>query len=314
MASFSFRRPRGFALRAARDFYADFVPGSGMAAAGVDDELRLVFRLDGSFEAVGVALRERGQELTVEYVGTRDEEAVRAQVARMLGLEANAEAWLELGASVPLVGRLQAAFPGFFTAAKASPYDAAAWGVISPRLRVQQAARLKLGLAEQFGSEVSIAGVRYPVFPAPAQVLTLRDAPGLSAEKLRRLQAIASAALSGELNAERLRALPEHVALAALQRLPGVGPWTASHILYRGAAPIDGLPSAEPRVLHAFAAASDGGALSLSEYQQLAESCRPFRMWVCVLAMRLLARLGQWQKPEYALERARAGRALRAHP
>src|SRR5690349_4796843 len=133
MPTFSFRKPRGFALCAARDFYADFVPGSGMAAAGVDDQLRLVFRLDRSFQAVGVALRERGHELIAEYVGTRDEDSVRAQVARMLGLEANAEAWLELGARVPLVGRLQSAYPGFFTAAKASPYDAASWGVISPR-------------------------------------------------------------------------------------------------------------------------------------------------------------------------------------
>ncbi|MFT3927808.1 MAG: hypothetical protein QM778_35095 [Myxococcales bacterium] len=313
MPSFSIRKPRGFALRAAREFYADFVPGSGMAAAGTsDDELRLVFRLDRSFEAVGVVLRESGAELVADYVGTHDEPVVRAQVSRMLGLDADAEAWLTLGAKVPLVGRLQAAFPGFFTAAKASPYDAAVWGLISPRLQQKQAAKLKLGLAAQYGDVVTLGAVAYPVFPAPEQVLAIDKAPGISEEKLLRLKGVAQAALAGKLDAERLRALPPHQALELLQTLPGVGPWTASHILYRGAAPIDALPTAEPRVLHAIAVASERAALSLSEYQQVTESCRPFRMWVCVLAMRLLARVGLWNKPEYGRERAAAGRALRA--
>ena len=61
-----FRKPRGFQLRAAGDFYAGFIPGSGMAAAAVD-HLTLAFRLDSSFEAVAVALQERGAEVIAEY-------------------------------------------------------------------------------------------------------------------------------------------------------------------------------------------------------------------------------------------------------
>src|SRR5271170_3951157 len=129
MTTFSIPRPAGFRLEAARAFYAGFVPGSGMAAADADD-LTLVFRLDGSFEAVAARLRERDDELVVTLAGTGDVDRVRRQLARMLGLDADGAAWLELGRRDPLVGKLQQEFAGFFTAAKPSPYDAAAWAVI----------------------------------------------------------------------------------------------------------------------------------------------------------------------------------------
>lgn len=125
MKTFFLPRPTGFTLAAASSFYAGFTPGSGMAAAAVD-RLTLAFRVDRSFEAVAVSLQERDGVLVAEIAGGEDaEEAVRAQLGRMLGLEADAEAWHSLGERVPLVGALQAEFPGFFTAAKASPYDAA---------------------------------------------------------------------------------------------------------------------------------------------------------------------------------------------
>jgi hypothetical protein len=49
--------------------------------------------------------------------------------------------------------------------------------------------------------------------------------------------------------------MPETEALAELMMLRGVGPWAASHIYFRGAAPPDALPTVEPRVLHGIASA-----------------------------------------------------------
>ena len=59
MKTIRFDKPQGFALRAASDFYAGFVPGRGMAVAAAN-HLTLAFRLDKTFEAVAVALREEG--------------------------------------------------------------------------------------------------------------------------------------------------------------------------------------------------------------------------------------------------------------
>jgi DNA-3-methyladenine glycosylase II len=309
MTTFTIAKPRGFRLAAAADFYASFTPGSGMAAAALD-QLTLAFHLDHSFEPVAVALREEGHALRFDVAGTKDQTAVTAQIERILGLEANADAWLELGERDKVVGGLQREFPGFFSAAKASPYDAATWSVIAPRLNQRQAASIKQAMARELGERVELFGRVHHVFPRPAVLAALQRFPGLSAEKVMRLRGIGQAAQTGLFDAERLRALGEQRALQELQALRGIGPWGASHIYFRGAAPMDELPTAEPRVLHGLASAYRLGTPSEEVFRRIASGWRPFRMWVCVLLMRHLARSGGWHAPELSHERAAAGRQL----
>jgi DNA-3-methyladenine glycosylase II len=310
MKRFTLEKPRGFELKAASDFYAGFIPGSGMAAADAT-QLTLAFRLDGTFEAVAVALKQTDGKIIGDFAGTDDVAAVRKQVARMLGLDVDAEAWRQLGLREPVVGKLQAEFPGFFTAAKPSPYDAGAWGMIAPRINMKQAAKLKMGLAAEHGDAVTLNGRVHHVFPSPKQLLEVGAFPGLSEEKLARLKGIAIAALEGKLDADRLRTMDEHAALEELQELKGVGPWTASHILYRGAALVDALPTSEPRVLHGLADAYGLKAPSVEALLEIGEGWRPFRMWICVLLARHLGRIGGWNRPELTQERAKLGRTVR---
>jgi len=301
--------PTGFSLQASSEFYAGFTPGSGMAVADAQ-QLTLAFRLDQTFEAVAVGLREGEGKILADVEGTADVAAVRKQVSRMLGLDADAKAWAKVGEKDPVVGKLQREFSGFFTAAKPSPYDAAAWGVIAARINMKQAARIKMGLAAQCGDTVTLHGRSHAVFPSPKQLLQVPAFEGLSEVKLSRLKGIAVAALEGKLDAEVLRGLDEKTALAALQELEGVGPWTASHILYRGAALIDAVPEAEPRVLHGLAAAYGLKAATVETMRELSENWRPFRMWVCVLLARHLGKIGGWNNKSLGKERAKAGRAL----
>jgi DNA-3-methyladenine glycosylase II len=310
MPTFTLTKPVGFRLEAAADFYRTFVPGSGMATAAVD-QLTLAFRLDHSFEAVAVELRTKGDQLTAEYQGKAEEPVLRRQLERILGLEADGDAWKAVGQRDPVVGRLQDEFRGFFTACKASPYDAAIWAVIATRMGIQHAARLKIELAQRYGTAVTVRGRVHHVFPAPAALLALDHASGLSNEKMLRCRDVAGAALAGRLDAERLRAMDEATALAELQTIRGVGPWSAGHILYRGAGPMDALPGSEPRVLHGVAHAYGIAAPSLEEFRRLAERWRPFRMWVCVLLMRHLGASAAWNARGLIGERAEAGRSWR---
>ncbi len=303
------KKPHGFALSAATEFYAGFTPGSGMAAASVE-HLTLAFRLDRTYEPVAVALSQERDTIVAEVAGSDDERKVRKQLARMLGLEQDGEAWLEVGRRDRVVGGLQNEFRGFFTAAKSSPYDAATWGMIAPRMQMRAAANIKLAMARQLGDAVDIHGRVIYVFPSPSALAKVESFPGLSEEKLSRLRGLAAAALSGLLDADRLLALSEHQALAELQTLRGVGPWAASHIYYRGAAPRDGLPTAEPRVLHGLAHAYGLPSATDEDFARLAEQWRPFRMWVAVLLMRHLSRSGVWHAPTLARERSEAGRKL----
>jgi DNA-3-methyladenine glycosylase II len=123
------------------------------------------------------------------------------------------------------------------------------------------------------------------VFPSPVVLADLPRFTGLSDEKVARLRGVGQAALSGLLDAERLRALGETRALSEL-------------------------PTAEPRVLHGLASAYRLEAPSEQVFRRIASGWRPFRMWVCVLLMRHLARSGGWHARELPRERAAAGRQL----
>jgi len=308
MTKLSITAPHGFELAAASQFYAGFTPGSGMAACSTERELVLSFRLDQTYEAVAVALRQEGRTIVGHAAGSRDARAIARQLTRMLGLDADGHAWAAVGDRDPVVGRLQRAFPGFFTAAKASPYDAAVWSVIAQRLQIKQAARIKIAIAATHGDAVELEGNTYQVFPAPTALAALEAVDGLSEEKLVRLRAIGEAAIAGLLDADRLRAMTTHDALAQLQTLRGIGPWGASHIYYRGAAIADELPTAEPRVLHALALAYGLHEPSIEDCQRIARGWQPFRMWVAILLMRELAQTSEWRAPHLRTERAKLGR------
>jgi DNA-3-methyladenine glycosylase II len=299
------KKPVGFSLAAASAFYESFTPGSGMAAADAT-RLTLAFRLDGTFEAVAVAFSESADAITLDVAGTSDEARIVRQVTRILGLDADGEAWRDVGRRDPVVGRLQREFPGFFTAAKSSPYDAATWGVIAPRLSIPAAAKIKMRIARAYGDAVAINDQVHFVFPSPRALKALSHIEGLADEKVARLHAVADAALEGRLDADRLRALTPDAALADLQTLRGVGPWTAGHIYFRGAAPTDALPTVEPRVVRGWGSAAGVTDPTESQLARAAEAWRPFRMWVSILLSRHLARSGGWNAPGLAEERARA--------
>jgi DNA-3-methyladenine glycosylase II len=256
-----------------------------------------VFRADEGFSATGVAVREVGETIVCDVAGGAPLDAVKAQVVRMLGLEPGCEGWPGVGERDPVVGRLQSEFPGFFTAAKASPYDAAAWAVIAQGLGIVQAALVKTAIARDLGERIELDGALHDVFPSPAVLAGVRRVAGLSDEKVSRLRGVARAALEGRLDAARLRTMGEEAALTDLQTLRGVGPWAASHVYFRGAAPPDGLPTAEPRVLLGLAHARGCDLPSEDDFKRMAERWRPFRMWVCVLLSRHLARSGGWRTP-----------------
>lgn len=291
-----------FSLAAAASFYRGFTPMAGAASAD-GGSLTLAFLVERLWTPAVVHLRQEGASLALEARGA-DEEAVLPQVRRMLGLDVDGDAWVALGARVPQVGALQRAFPGFFTAAFPSPYEAALGGIVAQRTSMAGAAAIRRSLAVSHGTFLDDRHV----LPSPAALADLDAVPGLPATKLPWLQALGRAALDGRLDAERLRAMPQEDAVAELRSLPGIGPWTAEHAVLRGAAPPDGLPTAEPRVLRALSRVF-GRELDARSFAAAAEAFRPFRMWVSVLAVRDLAASGGWSaRPD---RRERGNRAVR---
>jgi len=277
--------PRGpFSLAEAATF------GFGQRDGGDSDGvLRLAFCLDGYVTQVGVEVR---QDAAGDVCGTvsglagidLDLGQVRRQVARVLSLDYDGAEFLLVGERDPVIGRLQAAAPGLRPPLFYSPYEAAAWSVLSARRPARQMMAVRQRLSEAHGAEFDLAGQRLAALPTPGQMLSVGSFPGVPPEKLLRLHAVARAALDGQLDSDRLMALGPEQAITNLRKISGIGPFYSSLIVIRGTGFADVLPAAEPRALALAAQLYRLDAPPTeAEFRALAEPWQPFRTWAVVL-------------------------------
>ena len=280
MTSFTIT-PRGpFSLAAA----AGFGFAGSLGAPPYDGTLRLAFAVDGFAEHAGVALTEQADGTIAGTVqGAADVAAVRRQVARILSLDHDGDAWAAVGDRDPVIARLQREHPGQRPVLFHSPYEAAAWAVISARRPARQSATVRRGLSEELGARLEVAGADMAAFPLPQRLLELDAFPGLDAEKVARLRGVAEAALGGVLDAPRLAALDPEEAMAQVRALRGIGPFYAGLVVVRASGLAD-YAIREPRALAA-AAHQYGldGPPDAVAWSALSEAWRPFRTWAVVL-------------------------------
>jgi DNA-3-methyladenine glycosylase II len=254
------------------------------SATSFEGVMRLAFCVDGYAEQAGVVVRPDGGSLVCEVTGG-DPDAATAQVARVLSVDLDGRGYDDLGRRNPLVGRLQEVRPGLRPPLFHSAYEAVAWSILSARRPQQQGARSRDRLGEQHGRTFELGGVRLAAFPTPHQLLEVTELSGLPTVALTRLHAVAEVARDGGLDTEVLRALPPEEAVAALRRLPGIGPFYAELVVVRALGHTDVLPSQEPRVRELaaeLAGESAGKSLDDSAFRALAEAWTPWRTWVAV--------------------------------
>jgi DNA-3-methyladenine glycosylase II len=280
--------PRGpFSLDAAARFLLRFDPFTGTRSAH-DGHTHLAFVVDGTDDVAGVCLQAQGETVVGEVVGDVELEAVRRQVARILSLDVDGSGYPDVGARDPVVGELQARYAGLRPVCFYSPFEAGAWALISHRVQMSQAAKVKARMAEEIGETVEIHGDRVHAFPSPARLLELTTFRGLFGRKIEYLRGLADAALEGRLDADRLRSLPEDEALADLRRIGGIGDFSARLILLRGAGLPDGVPTHEPRFLQALTLAYGlEEPPDDAEMARMTDAWRPYRTWV-VFTLRVM--------------------------
>ena len=113
-----------------------------------------------------------------------------------------ATAFLEVGRRDPAIGRCSAAAPGLRPVLFHSPYEAAAWAVLSARRGRAQAIALRERLGRGPRPRVHLAGVEQAAFPTPAAAARRStESPALPEQRVAWLHGVARAALDGRLDA-----------------------------------------------------------------------------------------------------------------
>jgi DNA-3-methyladenine glycosylase II len=272
-----------FSLEAAARFWGGFTP-AGHAGLDGRGHLHMAFPIDGSWRTVGVCVRESHGKIVGQAYGDVDVDLVQHQTARILSLDVDGRGFPEVGRRDPQVADLQHRFAGLRPVCFYSTYEAATWAILSQRVQMTQAARVKERLRDAFGEVVDIHGQPMPAFPTPEALLAVAEFRGVFGNKTAHLHAVARAALAGHLDGDKLRALPDAEALLQLQALPGIGPFSAELILLRGAGHPDYLTLLEPRFRRAVQNAYRLDHLPTdADLQRISDVWRPYRMWVTFL-------------------------------
>ncbi|WP_020670959.1 DNA-3-methyladenine glycosylase family protein [Amycolatopsis nigrescens] len=275
-----------FDLGESARFLAGFAPAARPDAAAETGVLRLAFPVEGGWGHAGVLVRQRAPD-TVEVEVTRwpagQGADVLGQVRRMLSLDIDGRGFDALDRADPVLGALRSRHPGLRPVLFHSPYEAACWAIIGQRIRGSQAARIRQRIVERYGKPLHVGGQRLVSFPAPDVLRELDEPMGLPVPKVAQLRLIADAAKNGVLDAAPLRALEPVEALRRLQRLPGVGPFSAQLILIRGAGHPDVFPDAERRLHEEMRLAYGRAEATVADLGRIAGRWRPYRSWAALL-------------------------------
>jgi DNA-3-methyladenine glycosylase II len=220
-------------------------------------------------------------EVEVDFDSDLPAGRVERHAARVLSLDVDGSGLAGMGERDRVVGRLVAEAGGRRPVCFGTPFEAAVWAVLSQRVSMAQAGRVKEAMAAALGTRMEIGGVEVVAFPGPGALIGLDEFPGVWDSKLERIRALAAAAVAGDLDPAFLRSLDLEAAIAHLESIPGLGPFGAMLILARGA----GHPDVPPPTLRRFRAAV-GSAYGLDEdpddakVAELSEAWRPYRSWV----------------------------------
>ncbi|HEV7978591.1 DNA-3-methyladenine glycosylase 2 family protein [Amycolatopsis sp.] len=256
-----------WSLDTGKRFWEGFTPAA-LATQDQPHQLRTVFRAEDDWTRAEVHVTQQGGAARIVVLGDGDLDQAAAQARRFLSLDVDARGWPEVARRDPVIADAQHRLPGLRPCGFHSPYEAAAWAVLSQRVRIAQAARVRDDLVRRHGEDGT--------FPAPRLLRTLDlDLPG---RKTEYLHAVAEAALDGHLDGVTLRSLDPGEAVRTVREVKGLGPFAAELVVLRGANAPDMVPQHERRlddeIGHRY-----GPGHTLAE---VSEAWRPFRTWAAV--------------------------------
>lgn len=263
-----------FSLAEAARFQETFPAFDGGA------QVELAFPADGTWTAVGVRVTDDLVAHVVANPGRLPDEDIKRHVERILSLDVDGRGFAAVGERDEVVGDLQREFPGLRPVLFGSPYEAAAWALLTHRISMVQGATLRRRLSEQLGDKVGVGHA----FPAPERLAELEPMPGMTVRKVENLRALGEAAAAGELDVDLLRGMSVDEAGKHLRKLPGIGPFSAELTLIRGAGVVDLFPRETPRLHRAMGELYDlGPEPAMAQLEAVARAWQPYRGWVAFL-------------------------------
>ncbi|HUQ82006.1 MAG TPA: DNA-3-methyladenine glycosylase, partial [Gemmatimonadaceae bacterium] len=163
------------------------------------------------------------------------------------------------------------------------PFEGLTRAILGQQVSVAGASTITDRLVRMFARPVPGAKrAGFLAFPVPGDLADagadrLREI-GLTRARAATLAGVARTIADGALDLESLRGAPPDDAQAALQSLPGIGPWTASYVRMRALGDRDAFPAADLGVIKAMEAVG----VDRRSIASVAERWRPWRGYATI--------------------------------
>ncbi len=218
-----------------------------------------------------------------EVLGTKNSEKAWKQALANISLDVDARSWPEVGQRDQVIKNLQVKYDYLRPILFNSPYEAAVSFIIGHRISIKQGRALRQNISQEFGQEIKIGNKSFFAFPNPVVMQRIEKYPGLSGEKIVRLQGVAKAALEGLLDRKYLRSIPVEEALSKICTIRGIGKFFAQGILLRGAGLSDFVTEDDitPQAIQQLYKLDHEP--NRAEVLEIADKWKPYRMWATVL-------------------------------
>jgi len=210
--------------------------------------------------------------------------ALKAMLGRMLGLQADVDAFEAQHAGHPVLGPLLHRQRGLRPPAMSTPFEALVWAIAGQQISVAAALALRRRMLEACGLRHSSGML---CFPDAAALVRLAPqelrAAGFSASKISSVRAVGAAVLDGSLPLDGWAAaasVPVADIEPALLAIKGIGPWTVNYTLLRGFGWLDGSLHGDVAVRNALARLLRRESVSPAQAQQWLDEFSPWRALV----------------------------------
>src|SRR5579863_5002985 len=239
---FDFRKSLVFAEAFAPAGGEQFIDGTVLHKAFEIEDVCVLATVSGAPGGIYLTL-DADVELSVHQ-----EREARDRVAFYLSLNDELDAFYRRAESDPAFAPLLEAGYGFHQVKFASPFEAACWSILTQRMAVAVARRVKDRIVERFGTSIERDGTVFRAFPSPQRLGRVSDAALLDAGvQERRLRYLRSAIEAfTEVDETTLRSAPTCDVEAWLRKINGIGEWSSQLILLRGLGRMDTFGTGDP--------------------------------------------------------------------
>jgi AraC family transcriptional regulator of adaptative response / DNA-3-methyladenine glycosylase II len=243
-----------------------------------DSCYRRTIAIDGASGTLSVAHRPSQCAIGVDVriPESRSLLAIGERVRRIFDLDCNPQSITEhLGGDSLLRGAL-AVRGGVRLPGAWDPFELGVRAIIGQQVSVRAATTIAGRVASMFGSPVAFGGTLNRLFPTAAQLV---DAPlervGLMPTRANTLRSLARAVLEGSVSLDAAGGMD--AAIASLERVRGIGPWTSHYIAMRAFQHADAFMPGD-LVLRRVA-----GGCSPRELERRSHAWRPWRAYAVIL-------------------------------